>query len=106
MAANLVALFSVCRVAHFLKAIGRDVLQHLGDTRAAEDWLRSWIANYVDRPQVPPGGMTDDARPFASADVEVRASDDDPTLFTTRYTLRPAAWVMGRDAALPRDPPR
>jgi type VI secretion system protein ImpC len=89
LAANLPYILGTGRVAHYLKAIARDVLNPLADAERAREWLTNWMADYVDAAPGAPGAFSSPPKPFAAAEFRVEEDPDKPGQFSTKFFLRP-----------------
>jgi len=86
MASRLSYVFGVSRMAHYLKAIIRDVSSELGDRASLEAWFKEWLADYVDpRPDSLPGATS--PRPFAKGEITVEEVEGG--YFSAKYFIRP-----------------
>ena len=92
-AADLHYVFATARIAHYLKAIERDVLAPISHVQRVKDWLRTWIGDYADPSPGAPDAFAYPARPFASVEVEVRESHNKPGKFNLKFWLQLAEWV-------------
>lgn len=89
-AAHLPYLLAVNRVAHYLRAIVRDVTGS-SDRAAMQAYLERWIADYVDPDPAMPDGFAACARPFSAAEVRVEEVPGEPGHFTSKFFVRPHA---------------
>jgi type VI secretion system protein ImpC len=98
LSARLPYLFACCRFAHFLKAIVRDKIGSFKERDEMEQWLNSWIQQYVTD-----SGAGDDIkaeRPLAKAEVSVQANPEDPGYYRAQFHLRPHFQLEGVNVSL------
>jgi type VI secretion system protein ImpC len=70
IASRLAQVLTVGRVAHYIKAMTRDV-SSLPDRASVQAWFETWIAGYVEPDPAAPGGLFSGRRPLAVAQVTV-----------------------------------
>ena len=88
LAAQLQYLFSVCRVAHYLKAMMRDKIGSFVSPAAIEGFLNNWIQKYVTTDDL----ATQDVKaqfPLREARVEVSEVPGRPGVFRAVSFIRP-----------------
>ncbi|AMY07714.1 type VI secretion protein, EvpB/ family [Luteitalea pratensis] len=86
LASRLASVLSIGRVAHYIRAMARDV-SSLGDRATVQAWFEKWIADYVDPSPASPGGLFALPRPLAAAEVTVE--DVDGGGHTVKFFCRP-----------------
>lgn len=89
-AAQLPHLLAVNRVAHYLRAIVRDVTGST-DRAAMQAYLERWIADYVDPDPAMPDGFAACTHPFAAAEVRVEEVPGEPGHYTSKFFVRTRA---------------
>ena len=100
LAARLPYLFATCRFAHYLKCIVRDKVGSFKSRDAMEDWLNSWILNYVDGDPQNSSEETKARRPLAAAQVEVEEVEGAPGYYQSKFFLRPHYQLEGLTVSL------
>jgi len=100
ISSRLPYLFACCRFAHYLKCMVRDKVGTSRSRAELQEWLRRWLAGYVD-------GMPEDSsdewkasHPLVAADVVLEAKDDSPGHYEARFFLRPHFQLEGLTASL------
>jgi type VI secretion system protein ImpC len=82
-------IMCVSRFAHYLKVMARDKIGSFMEVKDCENWLNSWINNYV-HPNPQDAGEEGKARqPLADARVEVREVKGKPGWYEAVAYLRP-----------------
>jgi len=96
-AIELPYILAVSRVAHYIKAIVRDLAFAKGDRAAVQAWLDRWIAAFAEPDAGSPGGYTQRIQPLESASVVVEesAGEGGPS-YTTKFYVRPNRGWPGR----------
>lgn len=100
LAARLPYLFATCRFAHYLKCIVRD---KIGSYRSREDmqqWLQSWIEQYVDFNSDTSPEAVKARQPLASAEVVVEEIEGNPGYYNSKFFLRPHYQLEGLSVSL------
>jgi type VI secretion system protein ImpC len=100
LAARLPYLFACNRFAHYLKCIVRDKVGSFKSRDAMEDWLNSWILNYVDGDPVNSSEETKARRPLAAAQVEVSEVEGAPGYYQSKFYLKPHYQLEGLTVSL------
>jgi type VI secretion system protein ImpC len=100
LAARLPYLFACNRFAHYLKCIVRDKVGSFKSRDAMEDWLNSWILNYVDGDPMNSSEETKATRPLAAAQVEVSEVDGAPGYYQSKFYLKPHYQLEGLTVSL------
>ena len=100
VSSRLPYLFACCRFAHYLKCMVRDKVGSSLNRIQLQNWLHSWLINYVD-------GMPQDSseewkatHPLVEADVTLEGMDDAPGQYEARFFLRPHFQMEGLTASL------
>jgi type VI secretion system protein ImpC len=82
-------IMCVSRFAHYLKVMARDKVGSFMEVQKCENWLNTWINEYV-HPNPKDAGEEELARrPLADARVEVKERKDKPGWFEAVAWLRP-----------------
>jgi len=99
LGAGLPYLFAVCRFAHYLKVIVRDMVGSFKEREDMERFLNDWIMQYVvDRDDA---SETDKAqRPLRAAEVKVEEVEGSPGYYNATFWLRPHYQLEGLTASL------
>ncbi len=100
LGARLPYLFACCRFAHYLKSIVRDRIGSFGSRDAMQQWLQTWILNYVDGDPEHSSEETKARRPLAKAEVIVEAIEDNPGYYTSKFFLKPHYQLEGLTVSL------
>jgi len=100
LAARLPYLFACNRFAHYLKCIVRDKVGSFKSRDAMEDWLNSWILNYVDGDPMNSSEETKAMRPLAAAQVEVSEVEGAPGYYQSKFYLKPHYQLEGLTVSL------
>lgn len=100
LAARLPYLFACCRFAHYLKCIVRDKVGSFTSRNEMEDWLNTWIMNYVDGDPANSSQETKSRKPLAAAEVQVAEIEDNPGYYAAKFFLRPHYQLEGLTVSL------
>jgi type VI secretion system protein ImpC len=100
LAARLPYLFAACRFAHYLKCIVRDKIGSFKERDEMQQWLSSWIIQYVDGDPTHSSEITKAMKPLAAAEVVVEEVEGNPGYYTSRFYLRPHYQLEGLTVSL------
>jgi type VI secretion system protein ImpC len=100
LAARLPYLFACNRFAHYLKCIVRDKVGSFRSRESMQDWLNSWILNYVDGDPANSSEETKSKRPLAAAQVEVEEVEGAPGYYQSKFYLKPHYQLEGLTVSL------
>jgi type VI secretion system protein ImpC len=100
LSARLPYLFSVCRFAHYLKAMVRDKIGSFKERKDMERYLQDWIANYVDGNPDTSSESTKASRPLRAAEVRVQEVEGNPGYYNAQFFLRPHYQLEGVNVSL------
>jgi type VI secretion system protein ImpC len=100
LSARLPYMFACCRFAHYLKCIVRDKIGSFKERRDMEDWLNSWILNYVDGSPQSSSQEVKAMKPLAAAEVVVEEVEGNPGYYTSKFFLRPHYQLEGLTVSL------
>ncbi|MEJ8472470.1 type VI secretion system contractile sheath large subunit [Roseibium algae] len=100
LAARLPYLFATCRFAHYLKCIVRDKIGSFKERSDMQDWLQSWIENYVDFNASSSPEEVKARKPLASAEVKVQEVEGNPGYYNSQFFLRPHYQLEGLTVSL------
>jgi type VI secretion system protein ImpC len=100
LAARLPYLFACNRFAHYLKCIVRDKIGSFRSRDSMQDWLNSWILNYVDGDPQNSSEDTKARRPLAAATVEVEEVEGQPGYYQSKFFLKPHYQLEGLTVSL------
>src|SRR5437868_14222874 len=78
LAARLPYLFATCRFAHYLKCIVRDKVGSFKERAAMQNWLQSWILQYVDGDPAHSSEDTKSRKPLATAEGQAEEVEGKP----------------------------
>ena len=88
LAAQLQYIFSVCRIAHYLKSMMRDKIGSFASTGSVQEFLNRWIRQYV----VEDDNATQETKaayPLRAANVEVSEVPGRPGVYRAVSFIRP-----------------
>jgi type VI secretion system protein ImpC len=100
LAARLPYLFATCRFAHYLKCMVRDKVGSNMSREQIENWLDTWLLDYVDGS---PDSSSDEwkaAHPLREARVVLETNDSAPGHYEARFFLLPHYQLEGMNIAL------
>jgi type VI secretion system protein ImpC len=93
-------LFATSRFAHYLKCIVRDKVGAFKERAEMQDWLQSWITQYVDGDPAHSSEETKSRKPLAAAEVVVEEVEGDPGYYNSKFFLRPHYQLEGLTVSL------
>ena len=100
LAARLPYLFATCRFAHYLKCMVRDKIGSFKSRDDMQQWLQSWILQYVDmNPETSSEGQKA-RKPLAAAEVVVDEIEGNPGYYSSKFFLRPHYQLEGLTVSL------
>jgi type VI secretion system protein ImpC len=100
LSARLPYMFSTSRFAHYLKCMVRDKIGSFKERREVQQWLNSWIENYV---HADPSTASEDIRarhPLTAAEVVVEDVEGNPGYYSAKFFLRPHYQLEGLTVSL------
>ncbi|MBP0615937.1 type VI secretion system contractile sheath large subunit [Jiella mangrovi] len=100
LSSRLTYMFAVSRFAHYLKQMVRDHIGTYKEQEKLQNWLQTWIYQYVDGD---PRNSTDAAkakRPLAEARVDVFPDEENPGHYGAKFYLRPHFQLESVDIGL------
>lgn len=100
LAARLPYLFATTRFAHYLKCIVRDKVGSFKEKTDMQQWLQSWINEYVDGAPNTSSDETKSRKPLADASVAVEEVDGAPGYYNAKFFLKPHYQLEGLTASL------
>ena len=100
LAARLPYLFATCRFAHYLKCIVRDKIGSFKERDDMQNWLQSWITQYVDGDPKHSSEEVKARKPLAAAEVVVEEVEGNPGYYTSKFFLRPHYQLEGLTVSL------
>jgi len=100
LAARLPYLFATCRFAHYLKCIVRDKIGSFREAVDMQNWLQTWIINYVDGDPAHSSEDTKARKPLAGAEVIVEPVEGNPGYYQSKFFLRPHYQLEGLTVSL------
>ena len=100
LSARLPYLFSVCRFAHYLKAMVRDKIGSFKEREDMQKYLQKWIMNYVDGSPDISSETVKARKPLRAAEVRVEEVEGNPGYYNARFYLRPHYQLEGVNVSL------
>jgi type VI secretion system protein ImpC len=100
LAARLPYLFATCRFAHYLKCIVRDKIGSFREAADMQQWLQSWITQYVDGDPQHSSEETKARKPLAAAEVVIEPVEGNPGYYNSKFFLRPHYQLEGLTVSL------
>jgi type VI secretion system protein ImpC len=100
LAARLPYLFATCRFAHYLKCIVRDKIGSYRGRADMQQWLQTWINQYVDFSAETSAESEKARRPLAAAEVVVEEDESNPGYYRSKFFLRPHYQLEGLSVSL------
>jgi type VI secretion system protein ImpC len=100
LAARLPYLFATCRFAHYLKCIVRDKVGSYTSRADMQQWLQTWINQYVDFSAETSAESEKARRPLAAAEVVVEEDESNPGYYRSKFFLRPHYQLEGLSVSL------
>ena len=100
LAARLPYLFASCRFAHYLKCIVRDKVGSYKSRDDMQDWLQTWVNQYVDFNAETSPESEKARKPLAAAEVIVEEVEGNPGYYTSKFHLRPHYQLEGLSVSL------
>ena len=100
LAARLPYLFASCRFAHYLKCMVRDKIGSSMTKTQLQQWLQSWLYNYVD-PNPNSSSMEFKAsHPLSDASVVIEEDEANPGYYSSKFFLKPHYQLEGLSVSL------
>jgi type VI secretion system protein ImpC len=100
LSARLPYMFAMCRFAHYLKNMVRDMIGSFKEREDMQRYLQTWINNYVlSNPEL----VSEDERarrPLRDAAVEVQEVPGNPGYYDAKFWLRPHYQLEGINISL------
>ena len=100
LSARLPYLFATSRFAHYLKCIARDKIGSFSERDDMQQWLNSWVMQYVDADPTNSSQETKARRPLAAAEVVVEDVEGNPGYYQAKFFLRPHFQLEGLTVSL------
>jgi type VI secretion system protein ImpC len=100
LAARLPYLFATCRFAHFLKCIVRDKVGSFKERADMQEFLQSWILQYVHGDPTHATEEEKSRKPLADAQVIVEEIEGNPGYYSSKFFLRPHYQLEGLTVSL------
>jgi type VI secretion system protein ImpC len=100
MSARLPYLFACCRFAHYLKCLVRDKVGGSKSRAQLQEWLTSWLQNYVDYSPNTSSQEWKSSHPLEDAAVTLEEKPDQPGQYDAKFYLRPHYQLEGLTVAL------
>jgi type VI secretion system protein ImpC len=100
LAARLPYLFATCRFAHYLKCMVRDKIGASMSRPQLQNWLQSWLMNYVDGSPNSSSLEYKATHPLADGAVEVDENEENPGYYSAKFYLKPHYQLEGLSVSL------
>ena len=100
LAARLPYLFATCRFAHYLKCIVRDKVGSYKSRDDMQQFLQTWVNQYVDRNSATSPEDVKARQPLAAAEVVVEEVEGNPGYYSSKFFLRPHYQLEGLSVSL------
>ena len=100
LAARLPYLFATCRFAHYLKCIVRDKVGSYKSRDDMQQYLQTWVNQYVDRNSDTSPEDVKARQPLAAAQVVVEEIEGNPGYYSSKFFLRPHYQLEGLSVSL------
>ena len=100
LAARLPYLFATCRFAHYLKCIVRDKVGSYKSRDDMQEWLQTWINQYVDHNSETSPESVKAQQPLAAAEVVIEEIEGNPGYYSSKFFLRPHYQLEGLSVSL------
>jgi type VI secretion system protein ImpC len=100
LSARLPYIFATCRFAHYLKCMVRDKIGSFKERREVQQWLNSWIEQYVHSSPQSASEETRARHPLAAAKVVVEDIEGNPGYYSAKFFLRPHYQLEGLTVSL------
>jgi type VI secretion system protein ImpC len=100
LAARLPYLFATCRFAHYLKCIVRDKVGSYKSRDDMQEWLQTWINQYVDHNSDTSPESVKAQQPLAAAEVVIEEIEGNPGYYSSKFFLRPHYQLEGLSVSL------
>jgi type VI secretion system protein ImpC len=95
LAARLPYLFASCRFAHYLKCMVRDKIGTSKSKSQVQNWLQSWLLNYVDGSPSSSSVEYKATHPLADGLVELEENEENPGYYSAKFFLKPHYQLEG-----------
>jgi len=100
LAARLPYLFASCRFAHFLKCMVRDKVGSFAERVDMQEFLQTWINQYVIGNAQGASDEMKAKRPLAGAEVVVTEIEGNPGYYAAKFALRPHYQLEGVNVSM------
>jgi type VI secretion system protein ImpC len=100
LGSRLPYMFATCRFAHYLKCIVRDKVGGFASAASMQQFLQSWILNYVDGDPEGSSEVVKATHPLAGAEVVVTENKSNPGYYSAQFFLRPHYQLEGLNISL------
>jgi type VI secretion system protein ImpC len=100
LSARLPYMFATCRFAHYLKAMVRDKVGSFKEREDMQQYLHSWIQQYVLGDPSRANDKLKAQKPLAAAEVIVEEVEGNPGYYTSKFFLRPHYQLEGLTVSL------
>lgn len=100
LAARLPYLFATCRFAHYLKCMVRDKIGAAMTKAEVQNWLQSWLLNYVDGSPDSSSIEYKATHPLAEGKVVIEENEENPGYYSAKFYLKPHYQLEGLTVSL------
>lgn len=100
LAARLPYLFATCRFAHYLKCMVRDKVGASLSKGQLQNWLHSWLLQYVDGSPDSSSDGYKASHPLSDAMVEIEENEENPGYYSAKFYLKPHYQLEGLSVSL------
>jgi len=100
LAARLPYLFASCRFAHYLKCMVRDKIGASMTKTQVQDWLQTWLINYVDGSPDSSSMHYKATHPLSDGRVELEENEENPGYYSAKFYLKPHYQLEGLNVSL------
>jgi len=100
LSARMPYLFATCRFAHYLKCMVRDKIGASMTKGQLQDWLQSWLTQYVDGSPNSSPVEWKATHPLAAARVDVEEDESNPGYYSSKFFLQPHYQLEGLTVSL------
>jgi type VI secretion system protein ImpC len=100
LAARLPYLFASCRFAHYLKCMVRDKVGSTRTKKQLQDWLQTWLYQYVDGSPDSSSEEWKATHPLAEGRVDLEENEENPGYYSAKFYLKPHYQLEGMSVSM------
>ncbi|HET6608775.1 MAG TPA: type VI secretion system contractile sheath large subunit [Rhodopila sp.] len=100
LAARLPYLFASCRFAHYLKCMVRDKIGSSRTKKQLQDWLQTWLYQYVDGSPDSSSEEWKATHPLAEGRVDLEENEENPGYYSAKFYLKPHYQLEGMSVSM------